>query len=168
MSVETVVQIADDTSDVPDAGYDPSWLDGAANFIALETGEVTVRFVAPKEIQQLIREFHNKDVVPNVLAFPFDEPPGLDTGILGDIAICPDVVRQEATQFDVPVSARYAHMVVHGFLHLNGFDHLDEAQAREMESAESVIVTRCGFDDPWQGETDAHERDTVLARGEVR
>jgi probable rRNA maturation factor len=108
--------------------------------------EITLRLVDEEEGQALNRDYRGKDYATNVLTFVYEGLPYL----AGDIAICPAVVEREAAQQGKSVEAHYAHLVVHGALHLQGYDHEEEAQAMEMERLETQIVTKMGYPDPYQ------------------
>jgi probable rRNA maturation factor len=114
--------------------------------------EMTIRIVDAKEITQLNSTYRHKDKPTNVLSFPFDMSEGefeLDIPLLGDIVICAAVVEQEAADQQKPLEAHWAHMVVHGTLHLLGFDHEIESDAVIMESHETTILTALGYNDPY-------------------
>ena len=106
---------------------------------------VTIRFVEAEEGRQLNRDYRGKDCATNVLSFPYAPPPQLT----GDLAICPQVVMHEATQQGKTPEAHFAHMVVHGMLHLMDFDHETEAEAEQMEERERQILARLGYEDPY-------------------
>ena len=108
--------------------------------------EVTLRFVDAEEGRSLNRDWRGKDYATNVLSFPYETAPML----LGDIAICPEVVAREAAERDTTLAAHYAHLVVHGMLHLQGYDHETGArEARRMEAKEREILARLGYPDPY-------------------
>ncbi|HZX32423.1 MAG TPA: rRNA maturation RNase YbeY [Rhodocyclaceae bacterium] len=111
-------------------------------------GEVTVRFVEPDEGQELNREYRGKDYATNVLSFPYETEPV----VMGDMVICPAVVEREAAEQGKPVEAHYAHLVVHGMLHLQGWDHDDDAEAQDMENKEREILAALGYPDPYASE----------------
>ena len=109
--------------------------------------EVTVRLVGEEEGRELNRIYRDKDYPTNVLTFVYGES---EAGVLqGDLVLCVPVVAREAEQQGKPVLAHYAHLVVHGMLHLQGFDHEDEADARIMEDRERELLSRMGYDDPY-------------------
>jgi len=113
-------------------------------------GGLVIRLVDEPESRALNRDFRHIDGATNVLSFPFEAPPGVPSEHLGDIVICAPVVEREALEQGKPASAHWAHMVVHGVLHLVGFDHHEEAEAREMESLERAILAGLGLADPYQ------------------
>ncbi len=119
-------------------------------------GEVTIRYVEPEESRSLNAQFRHKDRPTNVLSFPAaDDPadlavlPGSDHPYLGDLVICADVVEREAKEQAKSRRTHHAHMVVHGILHLLGYDHLTEAEAEQMESIEIRVLASLGYPDPY-------------------
>jgi len=107
--------------------------------------EVTIRIVDEAEGRLLNHTYRDKDYATNVLTFPLTEEPYL----MGDIIICAPVVEKEAKQQHKDLLAHYAHLTVHGILHLHGYDHETEAQAELMESLETAIVTKLGYANPY-------------------
>ena len=114
--------------------------------------EITFRIVDAEEGQALNRDYRGKDYATNVLTFTFDDEmpaiPGLP--LLGDIVLCAPVVAREAAEQAITLEAHYCHLVVHGVLHLRGFDHIEEDEAEAMEARETQIVTSLGYDDPYR------------------
>ena len=106
--------------------------------------EVTIRIVDSEEARALNHEYRGKDYATNVLTFPLTEEPHL----IGDIILCAEVIAQEAIMQNKSLNAHYAHLTVHGILHLHGYDHETEAQAILMEAIETQIVTKLGYADP--------------------
>ncbi len=125
------------------------WVETALAAAGATRGEVVVRFVDSSESRDLNRHYRGKDRPTNVLSFPFEDPPGVETGLLGDLVICVDVVESEALEQGKPATAHYAHMVIHGVLHLCGYDHVDSADAESMETLERSLLAASGFDDPY-------------------
>ncbi|GLP98005.1 endoribonuclease YbeY [Paraferrimonas sedimenticola] len=111
--------------------------------------ELTIRVVESDESQQLNRDYRGKDKPTNVLSFPFEAPPGIELNLLGDLIICAEVVESEANQQNKPLTSHWAHMVVHGCLHLLGFDHIDDNQAEAMEAIEIAVMAELGYNDPY-------------------
>ncbi|PMG38903.1 rRNA maturation RNase YbeY [Vibrio splendidus] len=114
-----------------------------------ENAELTVRIVDTEESHQLNHNYRGKDKPTNVLSFPFEAPPGMELDLLGDLIICRQVVEKEAEEQSKPLLAHWAHMVVHGSLHLLGYDHIEDDEAEEMESLETEIMQTMGFEDPY-------------------
>jgi probable rRNA maturation factor len=98
----------------------------------------------------LNQRFRGKDYPTNVLSFVYDVPE--EAGLVGDLVLCAPVVAREAAEQGKPLAAHYAHLIVHGMLHLQGYDHEDEAQAAEMEALERDVLGRLGFPDPYADE----------------
>lgn len=114
--------------------------------------EMTVRIVDEAESHELNLTYRGKDRPTNVLSFPFECPDEVELPLLGDLIICRQVVEREAAEQGKPLMAHWAHMVVHGSLHLLGYDHIEDDEAEEMESLETQIMQGLGFDDPYLAE----------------
>ncbi len=108
-------------------------------------GEITIRLVDPDEGQELNAEYRGKDYATNVLSFPYDTEPV----VMGDLVICPSVVAREASEQNKPLAAHYAHLTVHGMLHLQGWDHDNDDDAEAMENEEKEILAALGYPDPY-------------------
>ncbi|MTD26846.1 rRNA maturation RNase YbeY [Erwinia sorbitola] len=114
--------------------------------------EVTIRVVDEAESHELNHTYRGKDKPTNVLSFPFEAPPGIELALLGDLVICRQVVEQEAAEQEKAPEAHWAHMVIHGSLHLLGYDHIEDDEAEEMESLETEIMLALGYPDPYISE----------------
>jgi probable rRNA maturation factor len=112
--------------------------------------EVVIRIVDEAESRMLNARYRGKDAPTNVLSFPFEAPAGVETRHLGDLVICAQVVEREAAQQGKNPLHHWAHMVVHGMLHLGGLDHQTDVDAGYMESQEKQILARFGIDDPYR------------------
>ena len=108
-------------------------------------GEITIRLVEAEEAQALNKEYRSKDYATNVLSFPYDTEPV----VMGDLVICPSVVAREASEQNKPLAAHYAHLTVHGMLHLQGWDHDNDDDAEAMENEEKEILAALGYPDPY-------------------
>ena len=113
-------------------------------------GEICIRLVAPTESQQLNSDYRGKDSPTNVLSFPFEGPVGIPMDLLGDLAICAEIVSKEAQEQNKPALNHWAHMVIHGTLHLIGFDHINEDEAEQMETLEVALLASLNIPDPYQ------------------
>ncbi|MFV0576117.1 MAG: rRNA maturation RNase YbeY [Vibrio sp.] len=152
MSIELDLQIAvENTESLPSSEQFSQWLESAITLFQPQA-EVTIRIVEPEESQQLNRDYRGKDKPTNVLSFPFEAPPGIEIDLLGDLIICKQVVEDEAKEQNKPLVAHWAHMVVHGSLHLLGYDHIEDEEAEEMEGIETEIMQKLGFEDPYISE----------------
>ena len=124
----------------------------AALIDAVEQVELVIRIVDEPESQQLNKTYRGKDRPTNVLSFPFDAPPEVGSPLLGDLVICAPVVIKESQQQGKTELAHWAHMVVHGVLHLQGYDHQTDTEAEQMEGLERSILQRLHFPDPYHEE----------------
>jgi probable rRNA maturation factor len=151
--IQLDIQHACDPALAPDRERLSRWAEAALTAAAAPRSELLIRLVEPDEIRRLNRDFRGRDCATNVLSFPFEPPPGLPTEIagapLGDLVICAAVVDREAGEQGKPPDAHWAHMVVHGVLHLLGYDHVSEPQADEMEHQERRILAELGYPDPY-------------------
>jgi probable rRNA maturation factor len=130
--------------------------------------EIALRIVDEEEGRRLNRDFRNKDYATNVLTFVYDDAhadPDVSSGVsrdthpmAGDIVLCAPVVENEAGQQQKELIAHYAHLTVHGVLHLQGYDHQEEAEAEKMEEMETRILARLGYEDPYAGYSRAGSR----------
>lgn len=153
-SVILDLQLACDNSEgLPPESQFQRWLDAVLPQFQ-EQSEVTVRLVDEAESQQLNLTYRGKDHPTNVLSFPFEAPAGIELPLLGDLIICRQVVEREAVEQQKTLEAHWAHMVVHGSLHLLGYDHIEDEQAEEMESLETEIMQEMGYPDPYLAEKD--------------
>ena len=135
------VQYASDIPDLPTQAEFRKWARSALNLDA----EITLRLIDETEGRTLNRDYRGKDYATNVLTFPLAEEPHL----MGDIVLCVPVVLREAREQNKTSSAHFAHLTVHGVLHLRGYDHETEAEAELMETLETKIVTKLGYPDPY-------------------
>lgn len=115
-----------------------------------ENAEIVVRIVDEAESAELNGHYRQKDKPTNVLSFPFEAPPGVDCDILGDLVLCSSVIEAEAKAQGKSLDAHWAHMLVHGALHLQGFDHIDEDEALVMETEEIALLKQLGFANPYE------------------
>lgn len=149
MGVFVDMQVVYEAEGTPQESQFQHWVETALAGRASDDAELTIRIVSKQESQSLNHQYRGKDKPTNVLSFPFEVPEGLTLPLLGDLVICADVVSAEAAEQAKPLHAHWAHMVVHGCLHLLGYDHIDDAEAEEMESLEICILNTLGIDDPY-------------------
>lgn len=112
--------------------------------------EMTVRVVGEDESRKLNHRYRGKDQPTNVLSFPFEVPPGVDCNNLGDLVICAPLVEREASDQGKTSVEHWAHLVIHGVLHLQGYDHQNDGEAALMESQEVQMLSMLGIADPYQ------------------
>lgn len=149
MSLMINLQIAVSSEQIPDKNKFQLWADAAADACACGNQELTIRVTDMNESAELNSRYRNRASATNVLSFPFEDPPGVDTEILGDLVICAPLVQREADEQHKSVEAHWAHLLVHGVLHLCGYDHIDAVQAEEMEALETSILTGLGYSPPY-------------------
>ncbi|HJS14482.1 MAG TPA: rRNA maturation RNase YbeY [Rheinheimera sp.] len=149
MSITLDLQLASEAQSLPTEAQFQQWLE-AAILPFQEIAEVTVRIVDEEESQQLNFDYREKDKPTNVLSFPFELPPGVEElPLLGDLVICAQVVAMEAKEQGKELDHHWAHMVVHGCLHLLGFDHINDEDAEQMEAEEILILQQLGIKNPY-------------------
>ena len=133
---------------LPDADQILFWANTVLNSQNVN-GEATVRIVTTEEITLLNENYRHKSGPTNVLSFPADLPDIVNLPLLGDLILCAEVINIEAKNQNKAASAHWAHMVVHGLLHLLGFDHITDTQAKEMEILETEILSDLGYAAPY-------------------
>ncbi len=151
MKIKLAIQNASASSRVPAKADVKHW--AAAALEGRRTrARLSLRIVDEEESADLNGRYRGKAGPTNVLSFPFEPPPGLPDPqpFIGDLAICAPVVEREALEQGKSLEAHWAHMVVHGILHLLGHDHLEEAEAQEMEALETRILEDLGFPTPYE------------------
>lgn len=151
MMYQVTVQCTVEKNLMPAAKHIKSWAKTALKFME-KSAELNIRIVDVTEIIQLNSQYRYKNKPTNVLSFPFDMPEEIEDELafLGDIIICAEVVNNEAIHQHKNKEAHWAHMVVHGTLHLLGYDHEKEEDAKIMEPKESAILASLGFPNPYQ------------------
>lgn len=148
-NLELDLQIAtEDTKHLPSEADFRLWVETAlAN--SDEELEVTIRIVDEEESHALNHEYRGKDKPTNVLSFPFEAPPGLELPLLGDLVICAQIVQNEAEEQNKVPLHHWAHMTIHGILHLCGYDHINDDEADEMEAIETQLLSSLSISDPY-------------------
>jgi len=141
------VQYATKPGSIPTRDQFKKWAQAALE----QDAEIALRIVGANEGRELNHAYRNKDYATNVLTFPLMHDPLL----LGDIVLCAPVVEKEATEQGISLESHYAHLTVHGVLHMQGYDHENDADAEVMETLESQIVIKLGYADPYLIEKEA-------------
>ncbi len=145
------VQYACNQGGLPSRPQIRAWVRAALDVDEKRGGQITIRFVEPEEGQSLNNDYREKDYATNVLSFPYEVEPV----VAGDLVICATVVEREAAEQEKTLEAHYAHLIVHGILHLQGYDHeIGENEALLMENKERTILAQLGFSDPYRNDTD--------------
>jgi len=148
MALAVEVQLAVDGEQLPSEGQLDAWAQAAWQGVE-DDAEVVVRVTDEVESRRLNRDYRDKDRATNVLSFPYEPLPELGVHHVGDLVICAPVVEREAREQGKQREAHWAHMVVHGMLHLQGYDHETDADAGVMEALETDILTGLGYPAPY-------------------
>lgn len=149
MSVIVDLQIATSMENIPSQKQIAHWVTTAVQNFQTRA-EITIRIVTAEESRILNNTYRNKNNPTNVLSFPFESPIDLDVPLLGDLVICKAIVEKEAREQQKPLLNHWAHLIVHGILHLLGYDHIESTHAAEMETLEINIMKSLGFTNPYQ------------------
>ncbi|WP_372015378.1 rRNA maturation RNase YbeY [Pseudoxanthomonas sp. 10H] len=149
--LDVTVSYAAPRAGVPSAVSFRKWV-AAALKSRIREADLAIRIVDAREGRALNRHYRGKDYATNVLSFPADLPEGVKMPLLGDLVICAPVVAREAKEQGKPAAAHYAHLTVHGVLHLLGWDHDDDKEAEAMEQLEREILAGLGLPDPYAEE----------------
>jgi probable rRNA maturation factor len=152
VAIELILQKVSSHPELPEEASLRDWANAACADLE-GTPELVLRIVDEAESQALNREYRGKDRPTNVLSFPFEAPPGIPAELLdnslGDLVICAQVVAREASEQGKRLDAHWAHILIHGILHLRGHDHLTESEAEAMESLEIELLAGLGFGNPY-------------------
>lgn len=150
--IELDLQVASQAGHLPAEADFQAWCAIALRQRSADS-ELTIRLVDEEEGRELNRTWRGKDYATNVLSFPADVPDELlDIPLLGDLVICVPVVEREAVEQGKTLDAHWAHLVIHGCLHLLGYDHIDDEEAEEMEALERILLAELGHPDPYAGD----------------
>ncbi len=152
IKLELELDIAEGIDGVPSVKEFTGWILEALNSAGYDkdTAELSIMVVSEKVSQTLNNQYRHKDKPTNVLSFPADIPDFVGSALLGDLVICASVVEAEAAEQNKDLIAHWAHMTVHGCLHLLGFDHIDDEDAEEMEALEVEILHSLSYDNPYE------------------
>ncbi|MTI14868.1 rRNA maturation RNase YbeY [Sansalvadorimonas verongulae] len=153
MSVFIDLQVAGESGNLPSEEQLVAWATAAVRD-ERDEAEISVRIVDVEEGRELNAQWRQKDYATNVLSFPSDLPVELGLPLLGDLVICAPVVEREADEQQKTLTSHWAHMVIHGTLHLLGYDHIEDDEAETMEALETSIMLSLGFNDPYEEQTE--------------
>lgn len=146
------LQVNSDSSQLPKESHMIRWAQ-AAVADRRKQAEISVLIVDTEEGAELNQQWRAKEGPTNVLSFPSDLPEELQLPLLGDLVICAPVVEREAQEQEKTLESHWAHMIIHGTLHLLGFDHVEDGEAEEMESLETSIMQSLGYPDPYRDDS---------------
>jgi probable rRNA maturation factor len=153
---QIVIQTIFKSDDQPNRRQIQRWVDAALEG-SNKTHSCVVRIVDEQESARLNEQYRHKQGPTNILSFSVEVPEGIELNLLGDLVICAPVVKKEALEQQKTLAHHWAHMIVHGVLHLLGYDHMDDGEAGQMESKEIAILKKLNISNPYT-EIKTHER----------
>jgi probable rRNA maturation factor len=157
MPYQIDVEVNSSSTKIPSVENIELWISAALQSDELNQAEVSVYIVDEAESQELNAQYRGKDKPTNVLSFPADIPDEVGVPLLGDLVICAPVVEREAQEQGKTLEAHWAHMLVHGTLHLLGYDHVEDDEADVMEALETRLITQLNFPAPYTETLDSNE-----------
>jgi probable rRNA maturation factor len=137
----------------PDQELIQRWVDAALEGFNQDT-EIVVRIVDEQESAELNEQYRHKQGPTNILSFPFEIPEGIELNLLGDLVVCAPVLEKEALEQHKVLTDHWAHIIVHGVLHLLGYDHIDDKEAELMENKEITILNKLNIKNPYLQDND--------------
>lgn len=143
------IQIASQSKQLPVQEQFQYWIDAVLKDESQDS-EIVIRIVDEAEMTQFNEQYRNKKGSTNILSFPFEAPEGIASYLLGDLLVCAPVVEKEAQQQNKELAHHWAHLIVHGALHLLGYDHIDDQDAEEMEVLEIKILKKIKIKNPYE------------------
>lgn len=143
------LQLVSESKNLPSQDQFQYWVDSVLKDDSQDS-EIVIRVVDEDEMTQFNEQYRNKTGSTNILSFPFDAPDAVESDLLGDLLVCAAVVEREAQQQDKILEHHWAHMIVHGVLHLLGYDHIDDQDAEEMEALEVKILKTIKINNPYE------------------
>jgi probable rRNA maturation factor len=143
------IQIESQSHSLPTREQFQSWVDTILKN-SEEDSEIVIRIVDEPEMIQFNKQYRQKKGTTNILSFPFDAPDEIESILLGDLLICAPVIEQEAQLQNKKREHHWAHMIIHGILHLLGYDHIDDDEAKEMEALEIKMLSAIDIANPYQ------------------
>jgi probable rRNA maturation factor len=143
------IQTVHQASNLPDEQQIQGWVDAALQNHPSDT-EIVVRIVDEQESAELNQQYRHKSGPTNILSFPVDLPEGIELDLLGDLVICAPVLEKEAIEQQKVLADHWAHIIIHGVLHLLGYDHIEDGEAELMESKEISILNTLKIANPYQ------------------
>jgi len=145
------LQIATESTDYPSEEQFQQWLDAALSGFEEEgaDAEVVIRLVDDAESAELNQQYRHKEGATNILSFPFEAPQGMELDLLGDLVICAPIIAKEALEQNKQTLHHWAHITVHGVLHLLGYDHIEDQDAEQMEALEIEILNTLNIANPY-------------------
>lgn len=149
MNLTVELQNATEERELPTASQFQRWAELALARAECKECEITIRLVDEKEMSELNESYRKKKGPTNILSFPFEPPAGMELPLIGDLIICAPLVRKEAQEQKKSLEAHWAHLTIHGCLHLLGYDHQKPKEAKTMENLETQLLQKLGLPDPY-------------------
>lgn len=146
------IQIATEFEGIPNQQQFQQWVDTVLSDQAQDS-EIVIRLVDAAESAELNRQYRHKQGATNILSFPFEAPEGMELDLLGDLVICAPLIAQQAVEQKKLPEHHWAHITIHGVLHLLGYDHIEESDAEEMEALEIKLLNMLNIANPYQEES---------------
>lgn len=142
------IQIASDSTALPDEKDFQNWVDTVLS-TPDKPHEIVIRIVDEEESAALNQQYRHKSGATNVLSFPFEAPEPITSPLLGDLVICAPIIEHQAQEQQKKLKHHWAHIVIHGILHLCGYDHIDDDEAEEMETKEIALLKKLNINNPY-------------------
>ncbi|MCF6252302.1 MAG: rRNA maturation RNase YbeY [Methylococcaceae bacterium] len=142
-------QVVSQSNSIPSIDQFQSWIDVVLSDESIDS-EIVVRIIDEAEMTQFNEQYRDKIGPTNILSFPFDVPEGIASILLGDLLVCAPIIEKESLQQNKIIDHHWAHIIVHGVLHLLGHDHIDECDAKEMEALEIKILRKIKIKNPYE------------------
>lgn len=146
--IKITLQIIASNTFIPSRYFLQRWVNKALAK-QVTTNQVNIRLVGKKESAELNSRYRHKKGPTNILSFPFEPPPGISSALLGDLVVCAALVNQQAKQQEKTRLAHWAHLIIHGCLHLIGYDHVHDKDANKMEAIEIQLLKELGYENPY-------------------
>ena len=143
------IQIESQSKQLPSTDQFQVWVDTVLTH-ADEDSEVVIRIVDEAEMIQFNQQYRQKEGTTNILSFPFDAPDEVESSLLGDLLVCAPVIEKEALLQNKKLAHHWSHMIIHGVLHLLGYDHINDDEAQEMEALEIKMLSTIDIANPYQ------------------
>lgn len=143
------IQIESQSKQIPAEKQFEDWVDEVLKNEDQDL-EIVIRIVDEDEMIRFNEQYRDKKGTTNILSFPFEVPDGVESQLLGDLLVCAPVVEEESKEQNKKLEHHWAHLIIHGILHLLGYNHIDDVEAEEMEKLEIDILTTIGINNPYQ------------------
>lgn len=143
------IQLVSQSHQIPEKNKFQKWVDAILSD-ETENSEIVIRIVDEAEMIQFNEQYRDKKGTTNILSFPFEVPEGIESDLLGDLLVCAPVVEQESSQQNKELEHHWAHLIIHGVLHLLGYNHIEDSDAEEMEVLEIGILSKIKIKNPYQ------------------